>query len=67
MTLGLGISIWDVSPTKFVQMMILGWPWPTLWQGQICFLMHFNGNNLEKLIFNYYEYDDFGFNSIIQC
>ena len=23
-------SIWDVVPTKFVQMMILGWHWPTL-------------------------------------
>ena len=22
-------SIGDVGPTKFVQMMILGWPWPT--------------------------------------
>ena len=22
-------SIWVVGPTKFVQMMILGWPWPT--------------------------------------
>ena len=21
-------NIWDVGPTKFVQMMILGWPWP---------------------------------------
>ena len=28
------------SPTDFVQMMILGWPWPTLRQGQLCFLMH---------------------------
>ena len=22
-------SIWGVGPTKFVQFMILGWPWPT--------------------------------------
>ena len=22
-------NIWDVWPTKFDQMMILGWPWPT--------------------------------------
>ena len=22
-------NIWDVGPTKFVQMMMLGWPWPT--------------------------------------
>ena len=33
----------DVGPTKFVQMMILGWPWPTKCQGQVCFLMHLNG------------------------
>ena len=26
---GLVCSIGDVGPTKFVQMMILGWPWPT--------------------------------------
>ena len=31
--------------------MILGWPWPTLRQGQICFLMHLNGKVCEKLIF----------------
>ena len=35
-------SIGDEGPTKFVQMMILGWPWPTIRQGQICFLMHLN-------------------------
>ena len=51
MTLGLGCSIGDVGPTKFVQMMILGWPWPTELQGQICFLMHLNGKISEKLMF----------------
>ena len=37
-------NIGDVGPTKFVQIhvMILGWPWPTLRQGQICFQMHLN-------------------------
>ena len=28
-------SITDIGPTKFVKTMILGWPWPTLCQGQI--------------------------------
>ena len=23
------LGTWYVGPTKFVQMMILGWPWPT--------------------------------------
>ena len=32
-------SIGHSSTTKFVQMMTLGWPWPFLWHGQICFLM----------------------------
>ena len=36
-------SIKDVGPTKFFQMMVLGWPWPTYCQGQICFLIHLNG------------------------
>ena len=44
-------SIEDVGPTKLVQMMSLGWPWPTLCQGQIWFLMHLNGIFFEKLFF----------------
>ena len=40
-----------VGPTKFVQMMILGWPWLTKRPGQIRFLMHLNGIFFEKLIF----------------
>ena len=32
-------------------MMILGWPWPTKRQGQICLLMHLNEKISEKLIF----------------
>ena len=51
MTLGLLCSIRVVGPTKFVQMMILGWPWPTLRLGRICFLMHLRGDISEKLIF----------------
>ena len=39
-------SIGDVGPTRFAQMINLGWPWPTLWQGQIWFLMHLFGKNL---------------------
>ena len=39
-------SIGDVGPTSFAQMTNLGWPWPTLWQGQIWFLMHLFGKNL---------------------
>ena len=30
----------DHTHLLFVQMLILGWPWPTLHRGQICFLMH---------------------------
>ena len=39
-------SIGDVGPTRFAQMINLGWPWSTLWQGQIWFLMHLFGKNL---------------------
>ena len=39
-------SIRDVGPTRFAQMINLGWPWPSLWQGQIWFLMHLFGKNL---------------------
>ena len=39
-------SIGHVGPTMFAQMMNLGWPWPTLWQGQIWFLMHLYGENI---------------------
>ena len=46
-------SIVNVGPTKFAQMMNLGWPWPPLQQGQIWFLMHLYGKNLEMFIFPY--------------
>ena len=39
----------DVGPAKFVKIMILGWPWPTLCQ--ICFRMHLNGCNFWKVDF----------------
>ena len=42
-------SIGDVGPTRFVNQ---GWPWPTLWQGQIWFLTHLYGNNLEMFFFS---------------
>ena len=36
-------SIMNVGPIKFVQMIILGWPWPTYRHGRISFLMYLNG------------------------
>ena len=42
-------SIGDVVSTRFAEMMNLAWP--TLWQGQIWFLIHLYGNNLEMFIF----------------
>ena len=44
-------SIWVVGPNKFVQMMILDWPWPTYCQGQICLLMHLNEKICGKVDF----------------
>ena len=32
-------SIGALGPSKFIQMITLGWPWPILWQGQIWCLM----------------------------
>ena len=46
------------GPTKFVQMIILGWPWPTKRQGQICFLMHLNGIFLKVDFLNTVEAKD---------
>ena len=43
------------STTKFVQMMILGWLWPFLWHGQICFLMLLHGYKLIQLIVMYFQ------------
>ena len=42
-------SIGDVVSTRFAQRMNLAWH--NLWQGQIWFLMHLYGNNLEMFIF----------------
>ena len=44
-------SIGCTSTTKFVQMMTLGWPWPILWQGQICSLMLLYGKKVKQWIF----------------
>ena len=51
MTLGLGMKQLGCGSTKFVQAMILDWPWLTKHQLQIFFLMHFNWKYIEKLIF----------------
>ena len=44
-------SIRSSSTTKFVQMMILSWPWPILWQGQIWSLILLYGKKVKKWIF----------------
>ena len=38
-------SIRDSSPSRFVQLMTLEWPWPILLQGQIYLLRFFYGKN----------------------
>ena len=48
-------SIGYLGTTKFVQMMTLGWPWPFLWQGQICFLMLLHGWKLIQHIVMYFQ------------
>ena len=44
-------SIKCSSTIKFVQMKTLGWPWPILWQGQICSPMLLYGKKLKQWIF----------------
>ena len=44
----LAVSITDSSSTKFVFMMMLGWPWPILQQGQLWSSMCLNGGNLSQ-------------------
>ena len=41
--------------TRFVQMITLGWPWPFLWHGQICFLMLLLGGKLIQHIVMYFQ------------
>ena len=48
-------SIGYSSTTKVVQMMTLGWPWPFLWHGQICFLMLLYGWTLIQHIVMYFQ------------
>ena len=43
-------SIGYSSTTKFTQMMTLGWSWPFLWQGQICFIMLLMGESLYSIV-----------------
>ena len=38
----------DSRSTKFVQMMVVGWPLIFLRQDQICTLIHLYGENVEK-------------------
>ena len=40
------------NATKFVQMMILGWPWPILRQGQLWSLMLLYGKNGKTMDFS---------------
>ena len=44
-------SIKCSNTTKFVQMMTLSWPWPTLQQGQIWSLMLLYGKKVKQWIF----------------
>ena len=44
-------SVGYFSTTMFVQMVILGWPWPILWQGQILSLMLLCGKKVKQWIF----------------
>ena len=43
-----GYSIWDSRSTKFVQMMILGWPLTFLWLCQICIPILLYLENVEE-------------------
>ena len=43
MTLKLGIEHQVLEYYKCFHMLTLGWPWPILWQGQICFRMLLHG------------------------
>ena len=40
-----------LSTNKFAQMMMLGWPWPILWQGQNWSLMLLYGKKVKQWIF----------------
>ena len=48
-------SIGYSSTTKYVQMMTLGWPWPFLGRGQICFVMLLHGWKLIQHIVMYFQ------------
>ena len=44
-------SIGYLSTTKIVQMMTMGWPWPSLWQSQILSFMLLYGKKVKQWIF----------------
>ena len=46
MTLKLGIQHQVLECYQCFHMMTMGWPWPFLWQGQICFRMLLHGRKL---------------------
>ena len=50
MTFQHGIWFQGLEPTKYLEMMILAWPWPTLQQGQLCSLMFLYGKMLNYLV-----------------
>ena len=60
-------AIEDSSSTKFVQMMIVGWPLIFLWQGQICISMHLYGENVEKSFsYNVLKTNDWNLQCVIK-
>ena len=48
---GIGYS----STTKVIQIMTLGWPWPFLWHGQICFLMSKLKQQIQVILVMYFQ------------
>ena len=47
------LGMWALGYVRFAQMLNLCWPWPTLWQDQIWFLMHFYMGKILKCSFFY--------------
>ena len=47
-------SIRDLDPIKFVQMMILSWPWTTLQQDQLCSLQLLYGKMVKYWVYRNY-------------
>ena len=56
MTLKLGIQHRYLSTTNVFIMMTLGWPWPFLWQGQICFWIPLHGwKHIQHWVLIYFQ------------